>query len=164
MAELLKITTDALQKGSTRGWKMFGDLVTPLLHSIVRDIIAATEFVVGLVAFILSAVSFGLGSNAAYNALHLVLSIISLVLAIIDCIFSIRSFGACKLFLSRRRKQADSESQNNDSSENVPQKNAADKRQIEKSDDSDKMDIPAFFDDFGTFHGLWLLNLCFIHY
>ena len=113
--ERFKITSDALQKGSTIGWKMFGDLVTPLLHPIVRNVIVSAEFFLGAFAFLFSTISFGLGSNASYNAFHLALSIASLLLATLDFILTMKfcCFDACRHVLSRR-KQSDSENQTNE--------------------------------------------------
>ena len=101
--ERLKNTTDALQTANTKGWNIFVYLVTPLLYSLILDGIVLLELSIGIVELVLSATSFGLGSNAVYNVIHLVLSASTLLLAIIDLLTSCRSYGACRLLWFRYR-------------------------------------------------------------
>ena len=101
--ERLKNTTDALQTANTKGWNIFVYLVTPLLYSLIRDGILLLELIIGFVELVLSATSFGLGSNAGYNVSHLVVSAVALLLAIIDLLTSCRSYGACRLLWFRYR-------------------------------------------------------------
>ena len=75
---------EVLRKGSEAGREIFQEIIFPLIRPFTRDLIAISEFLVGLTVLILSIVLFALGNNAAYNILHLVLAILSTLLGLID--------------------------------------------------------------------------------
>jgi hypothetical protein len=85
----VKMFTETLHKGSEAGRVIFQEIIFPLICPFTRDLIAISEFLVGLTGLILSIVSFSLGNNAAYNILHIVLAILSTLLGLIDMIVSL---------------------------------------------------------------------------
>ena len=88
--EKFHIFNETLQRGSEAGSAIFQEIIFPLIRPFTRDMIAISEFLIGLVGLILLSVSFSLGNNSAYNILHLVLAILSTFLGFIDMIVSLK--------------------------------------------------------------------------
>ena len=103
--EKFQIFNETLQKGSEAGRAIFQEIIFPLIRPFTRDLIAISEFLVGLLGLILSIVSFTLGNNAAYNILHLVLAILSTLLGFTDMIVSLKFSAAfAKVIKSLRNR------------------------------------------------------------
>ena len=96
---------ETLQKGSEAGRAIFQEIIFPLIRPFTRDIIAISEFLVGLTGLILSIVSFALGNNAAYNILHLVLAILSTLLGLIDMLVSLKFSAAFAKVIKKLRNR-----------------------------------------------------------
>lgn len=80
-----KITTEALQEGNRVGWKMFNQLLFPLINCcLFKFLITGFEIVLGLIGFMLSCISLSLGNNAIYNIIHFILAILATLFGIID--------------------------------------------------------------------------------
>ena len=100
-----EIFNETLQKGSEAGRAIFQEIIFPLIRPFTRDIIAISEFLVGLLGLILSIVSLTLGNNAAYNILHLVLAILSTVLGFIDMVVSLKFSAAFAKVIKKLRNR-----------------------------------------------------------
>ena len=103
--EKFHMFNETLQKGSEAGRAIFQEIIFPLIRPFTRDLIAISEFLVGLTGLILSIVSFALGNNAAYNILHLVLAILSTLLGLIDMIVSLKFSAAFAKVIKKLRNR-----------------------------------------------------------
>ena len=108
---------ETLQKGSEAGRAIFQEIIFPLIRPFTRDLIAISEFLVGLTGLILSIVSFALGNNAAYNILHLVLAILSTLLGLIDMLVSLK-FSAAFIKVIKKLRSRTVWQPGNDTEEN----------------------------------------------
>ena len=87
----VKFFTETLHKGSEAGRVIFQEIIFPLICPLTRDLIAISEFLVGLTSLILSIVSlFLLGNDALYNILHFALAILSTLLGLADTVVSLK--------------------------------------------------------------------------
>lgn len=87
----VKFFTETLHKGSEAGRVIFQEIIFPLIRPLTRDLIAISEFLVGLTILILSIISiFLLGNNALHNILHFGLAILSTMLGLADTIVSLK--------------------------------------------------------------------------
>ena len=103
--EKFHMFNETLQKGSEAGRAIFQEIIFPLIRPFTRDLIAISEFLVGLTGLILSIVSFALGNNAAYNILHLVLAILSTLLGLIDMLVSLKFSAAFAKVIKKLRSR-----------------------------------------------------------
>ena len=101
--ELKSILTPALQKGVQNGWKIFTEIAFPTIRPFFRDLIAISEFLLGLLGLILSGISFHLGNNAGYNIAHITFAGIATVLGFIDTFTSLTYSAALKKAWSERK-------------------------------------------------------------
>ena len=101
--EKFHMFNEILQKGSEAGRVIFQEIIFPLIRPFTRDLIAISEFLVGLIGLILSGISFALGNNAAYNILHLILAILSTLLGLIDMLVSLKFSPAFKKVIKKLR-------------------------------------------------------------
>lgn len=90
------LLTEDLKKGRKSGWRIYTKYAFPMVNDIVRDIWVCAELFTVLFSIIFSAVTFGLGSNAAFNVIHLVLSIIATLLALVDSSLQLKDFKSCR--------------------------------------------------------------------
>ena len=109
--ETFQIFNETLQKGSEAGRAIFQEIIFPLIRPFTRDVIAISEFLVGLLGFILSVVSFTLGNNAAYNILHLVLAILSTLLGFTDMMVSLKFSAAFAKLIKKLRNRTPEQAQ-----------------------------------------------------
>ena len=83
--EVNNITTEALQEGNRVGWKMFNELVFPLIdRRLFKFLITGLEIILGLIGFIMSCISFSLGNNAVYYIIHFILACAATAFGILD--------------------------------------------------------------------------------
>ena len=101
--EEFHIFNETLRKGSEAGRAIFQEIIFPLIRPFTRDLIAISEFLVGLIGLILSIVSFSLGSNAVYNILHFALAILSILLGFTDMIVSLKFSAAFAKVIKKLR-------------------------------------------------------------
>ena len=111
--ERFHIFNETLQRGSEAGRAIFREIIFPLIRPFTRDMIAISEFLIGLVGLILSIVSFSLGNNAAYNILHLVLAILLTLLGLIDMVVSLKFSSAFARMIRSLRNRTLGETGNN---------------------------------------------------
>lgn len=90
------LLTEDLKQGRKSGWRIYTKYAFPMVNDIVRDIWVCAELFTVLFSIIFSAVTFGLGSNAAFNVIHLVLSIIATLLALVDSFLQLKDFKSCR--------------------------------------------------------------------
>ena len=109
--ETFQIFNETLQKGSEAGRAIFQEIIFPLIRPFTRDVIAISEFLVGLLSFILSVVSFTLGNNAAYNILHLVLAILSTLLGFTDMMVSLKFSAAFAKLIKKLQNRTPEQAQ-----------------------------------------------------
>ena len=99
-----ELMTPILRRGRAKGWNMFDFFVFPLARDRFRDVWVIFELLLVVFGIIFSIATFSAGSNAAFNSIHLALSLLSTVLAVIDTCYSLHVH--CK-----RCTQKDKESQ-----------------------------------------------------
>ena len=91
----VKCFTETLHKGSEAGRVIFQEIIFPLIRPLTRDLIAISEFLVGLTILIMSIISiFLLGNNALHNVVHCALATLSTVLGLADMIVSLKFSGS----------------------------------------------------------------------
>ena len=103
--EKFQIFNETLQKGSEAGRAIFQEIIFPLIRPFTRDLIAISEFLIGLIGLILSIVSLTLGNNAAYNILHLVLAGLSTLLGFADMVVSLKFSAAFAKIIKKLRSR-----------------------------------------------------------
>ena len=89
-----EIVTPTLRRGREKGWGMLFHFTFPLVTNVIRDIWVTTEFIFTIIATVLSSIMFTLGSDAAFNIVHLVLASVSFALATLD--FGLNLYDRCK--------------------------------------------------------------------
>ena len=136
--EVKNIITEQLQVGAQKGWDIFKELAFPTMRPFFRDLIAISEFLIGLLGLILSLISFSLRNNAGYNIFHITLAGFATILGLIDTVTSLKYSAAFKEAWKRRKtreccsRQAADTEQNNEPTANSPR--------LPRTSDQDKCD------------------------
>ena len=91
------IFTPALKKAVGSGMKVFLRLVWPLAPALLRDVWVSLEWILGLLALILSIVQFAVtGGGEIFNSIHLALAAFGFLLASIDALVQLTEVKSCK--------------------------------------------------------------------
>ena len=92
-----EVFTPALKEAARSGLKMFRRLVWPLAPALLRDVWVSLEWILGLLALILSIVQFAVtGGGEVFNSIHLVLAAFGFLLASIDALVQLTEVKSCK--------------------------------------------------------------------
>lgn len=78
------ITSGSLYRGRVLGWKIFRQIVLPLIGDVFRIVWAVMQFLMSIILLCLSCFNYVHGRREVYNIVHLSLSTLAFVLASID--------------------------------------------------------------------------------
>ena len=99
--------TPVLRRAREMGWKLFALIVIPLMGKKSRQLFVYSELIAIITALVISAITFDMGRDAAFDVVFLVIAIIGSLLAVADTLFCLyTSFCVCKDCCENNRPRA----------------------------------------------------------